>query len=58
VWGPSAFGLRMTGTILSGVHSASLEAVVGQRASLSREVALSQAPAVSDEGFLVPSPQA
>ena len=28
------------------------------RASLPREVALSQAPAVSDEGFLVPSPQA
>jgi aspartyl-tRNA(Asn)/glutamyl-tRNA(Gln) amidotransferase subunit C len=26
--------------------------------SLPREVALSQAPAVSDEGFLVPSPQA
>ena len=28
------------------------------RASLPREVALSQAPAVSDNGFLVPSPQA
>jgi aspartyl-tRNA(Asn)/glutamyl-tRNA(Gln) amidotransferase subunit C len=28
------------------------------RASLSREVALEQAPAVSDGGFLVPSPQA
>jgi aspartyl-tRNA(Asn)/glutamyl-tRNA(Gln) amidotransferase subunit C len=28
------------------------------RASLAREVALSQAPAVSDNGFLVPSPQA
>lgn len=28
------------------------------RASLPREVALAQAPAVSGEGFLVPSPQA
>jgi len=28
------------------------------RASLPREVALAQAPAVSDDGFLVPSPQA
>ena len=28
------------------------------RASLPREVALAQAPAVSDEGFSVPSPQA
>jgi aspartyl-tRNA(Asn)/glutamyl-tRNA(Gln) amidotransferase subunit C len=28
------------------------------RPSLPREVALAQAPAVSDEGFLVPSPQA
>ncbi len=28
------------------------------RACLPREVALAQAPAVSDEGFLVPSPQA
>jgi len=28
------------------------------RASLPREVALDQAPAVSGEGFLVPSPQA
>ena len=28
------------------------------RPSLSREVVLAQAPAVSDEGFLVPSPQA
>jgi aspartyl-tRNA(Asn)/glutamyl-tRNA(Gln) amidotransferase subunit C len=28
------------------------------RGSLPREVALGQAPAVSDEGFLVPSPQA
>lgn len=28
------------------------------RASLSREVVLAQAPAVSGEGFLVPSPQA
>jgi aspartyl-tRNA(Asn)/glutamyl-tRNA(Gln) amidotransferase subunit C len=28
------------------------------RPSLSREVVLSQAPAVSGEGFLVPSPQA
>jgi aspartyl-tRNA(Asn)/glutamyl-tRNA(Gln) amidotransferase subunit C len=28
------------------------------RASLPREVALAQAPAVSDGGFLVPSPQA
>lgn len=28
------------------------------RASLPREVALSQAPAVSEHGFLVPSPQA
>jgi aspartyl-tRNA(Asn)/glutamyl-tRNA(Gln) amidotransferase subunit C len=28
------------------------------RASLSRELALAQAPAVSGEGFLVPSPQA
>ncbi len=28
------------------------------RASFTREVALSQAPAVSDDGFLVPSPQA
>jgi aspartyl-tRNA(Asn)/glutamyl-tRNA(Gln) amidotransferase subunit C len=28
------------------------------RASLPREVVLEQAPAVSDEGFLVPSPQA
>jgi aspartyl-tRNA(Asn)/glutamyl-tRNA(Gln) amidotransferase subunit C len=28
------------------------------RASLAREVALAQAPAVSDGGFLVPSPQA
>jgi len=28
------------------------------RPSLPREVALSQAPAVSDNGFLVPSPQA
>jgi aspartyl-tRNA(Asn)/glutamyl-tRNA(Gln) amidotransferase subunit C len=28
------------------------------RASLSREVALAQAPAVSEDGFLVPSPQA
>jgi aspartyl-tRNA(Asn)/glutamyl-tRNA(Gln) amidotransferase subunit C len=28
------------------------------RASLSHEVALAQAPAVSDGGFLVPSPQA
>lgn len=28
------------------------------RASLPREVALSEAPAVSGEGFLVPSPQA
>jgi aspartyl-tRNA(Asn)/glutamyl-tRNA(Gln) amidotransferase subunit C len=28
------------------------------RPSLSREVALAQAPAVSGEGFLVPSPQA
>jgi aspartyl-tRNA(Asn)/glutamyl-tRNA(Gln) amidotransferase subunit C len=28
------------------------------RASLPREVALAQAPAVSDSGFLVPSPQA
>jgi aspartyl-tRNA(Asn)/glutamyl-tRNA(Gln) amidotransferase subunit C len=28
------------------------------RASLPREVALEQAPAVSDGGFLVPSPQA
>jgi aspartyl-tRNA(Asn)/glutamyl-tRNA(Gln) amidotransferase subunit C len=28
------------------------------RASLPREVALAQAPAVSEDGFLVPSPQA
>lgn len=28
------------------------------RPSFPREVALAQAPAVSDEGFLVPSPQA
>jgi aspartyl-tRNA(Asn)/glutamyl-tRNA(Gln) amidotransferase subunit C len=28
------------------------------RASLPREVVLAQAPAVSDQGFLVPSPQA
>ena len=28
------------------------------RPSLSREVAFAQAPSVSDEGFLVPSPQA
>lgn len=28
------------------------------RASLSREVALAQAPAVSGDGYLVPSPQA
>jgi aspartyl-tRNA(Asn)/glutamyl-tRNA(Gln) amidotransferase subunit C len=28
------------------------------RPSLPREIALAQAPAVSDEGFLVPSPQA
>ena len=28
------------------------------RASLPREIALAQAPAVSDEGFSVPSPQA
>ena len=28
------------------------------RASLPREVALAQAPAASDQGFLVPSPQA
>jgi aspartyl-tRNA(Asn)/glutamyl-tRNA(Gln) amidotransferase subunit C len=28
------------------------------RPSLPRDVALAQAPAVSDEGFLVPSPQA
>ncbi len=28
------------------------------RACLPREVALAQAPAVSDDGFLVPSPQA
>ncbi len=28
------------------------------RPSLPREVALAQAPAVSDQGFLVPSPQA
>lgn len=28
------------------------------RPSLPREVALAQAPAVSDDGFLVPSPQA
>jgi aspartyl-tRNA(Asn)/glutamyl-tRNA(Gln) amidotransferase subunit C len=28
------------------------------RPSLSRDVAVDQAPAVSDEGFLVPSPQA
>ena len=28
------------------------------RACLPREVALAQAPAVSEEGFLVPSPQA
>jgi aspartyl-tRNA(Asn)/glutamyl-tRNA(Gln) amidotransferase subunit C len=28
------------------------------RASLPRELALAQAPAVSDEGFSVPSPQA
>jgi aspartyl-tRNA(Asn)/glutamyl-tRNA(Gln) amidotransferase subunit C len=28
------------------------------RPCLAREVALAQAPAVSDEGFLVPSPQA
>lgn len=28
------------------------------RACLPREVALAQAPAVADEGFLVPSPQA
>jgi aspartyl-tRNA(Asn)/glutamyl-tRNA(Gln) amidotransferase subunit C len=28
------------------------------RPSLAREVALAQAPAVSDDGFLVPSPQA
>ena len=28
------------------------------RSSLPRDVALAQAPAVSDEGFLVPSPQA
>ncbi|MGD0453091.1 MAG: Asp-tRNA(Asn)/Glu-tRNA(Gln) amidotransferase subunit GatC [Solirubrobacteraceae bacterium] len=28
------------------------------RASLPREIALAQAPAVSEDGFLVPSPQA
>jgi len=31
---------------------------IGRQASLPREVALAQAPAVSDGGFLVPSPQA
>jgi aspartyl-tRNA(Asn)/glutamyl-tRNA(Gln) amidotransferase subunit C len=45
---PTSHVVELTGRLRPDEH----------RPSLPREVALAQAPAVSDDGFLVPSPQA